>query len=79
MQKTWSVIKRILNKSRGCVSRSMLKHDYETIADNYSIAKTFNDLFVNVGSDLANRKHDAPISPYKYMKTEIVNSIPTAI
>ena len=39
MQK--SVIKRILNKSKGCVSRSMLKYDNETIADDYSIAYTF--------------------------------------
>ena len=68
MQKTWSVIKRILNKSRGCVSRSMLKHDNETIADDYSIANTFNNFFVNVGSDLANRLPDSP-------KTEIMNSI----
>ena len=75
MQKTWSVIKRILNKSRGCVSRSMLKHDNETITDDYSIANTFNNFFVNVGSDLANRIPDSPISPYKYMKTEIMNSI----
>ena len=73
MQKTWSVIKRILNKSKGCVSRSMLKHDNETIADDYSIANTFNNFFV--GSDLANRIPDPPISPYKYMKTEIMNSI----
>ena len=75
MQKTWSVIKRILNKSRGCVSRSMSKHDNETIADDYSIDNTFNNFFVNVGSDLANRIPDSPISPYKYMKTEIMNSI----
>ena len=46
MQKTWSVIKRILNKSRGCVSRSMLKHDNETIADDYSIANTFNNFLL---------------------------------
>ena len=75
MQKTWSVIKRILNKSRGCVSRSMLKHDNETITDDYSIANTCNNFFVNVGSDLANRIPDSRISPYKYMKTEIMNSI----
>ena len=64
-----------MNKSRGCVSRSMLNHDNETIADDYSIANTFENLFVNVGSDLANRIHDSPISPYRYMKTEIMNSI----
>ena len=58
MQKTWSVMKRILNKSRGCVSRSILKHDNETIADDYSIANTFNNFFVNVSSDLANRIPD---------------------
>ena len=75
MQKTWSDIKRILNKSRGCVSRSVLKHDNETIADDYSIANTFNNFFVNADSDLANRIPDSTISPYKYMKTEIINSI----
>ena len=31
--------------------------------------------FVNAGSDLANRIPDSPISPYKYMKIEIINSI----
>ena len=53
----------------------MLKHDNETIADDNSIANTFNNFFVNVGSDLANRIPDSPISPYKYMKTELMNSI----
>ena len=52
----------------------MLNHDNETIADDYSIANTSNNIS-NVGSDLANRIPDYPISPYKYMKTEIVNSI----
>ena len=52
----------------------MLNHDNETIADDYSIANTSNDIF-NVGSDSANRIPDYPISPYKYIKTEIVNSI----
>ena len=36
----------------------MLKHDNETITDDYSIANTFNNFVVNVGSDLANRIPD---------------------
>ena len=41
MQKNMECYLRSLNKSRGCVSRSILIHDNETIADDYSIADTF--------------------------------------
>ena len=75
MQKTWSVIKRILNKSKGGVSRSMIIHNNETITDDHKIANSFNNFFVNVGSKLANRIPSSPISPSRYMKNQIVNSI----
>ena len=45
MQKTWSVIKRILNKSKGGVSRSMIIHNNETLTDDHLIANSFNGFF----------------------------------
>ena len=63
MQKTWSVIKRILNKTKGGVSRSMIIHNNETITYDQMIANSFNNLFVNAGSELANRIPSSPISP----------------
>ena len=75
MQKTRSVIKRILNKSKGGVSRSMIIHNNETITDDHLIANSFNYFFVNVGPELANRIQSSPISASRYMKTQIVNSI----
>ena len=76
MQKTWSVIKRILNKSKCDVSRSMIIHNNDTITDDHMIANSFNNLFfVNVGYELANRIPSSPIPPSRYMKTQIVNSI----
>ena len=73
--KTWRVIKRILNKSKGGVSRSMTNHNNETITDDHMIANWFNNFFVNVDSELANRIPSSPISPSRYMKKQIVNSI----
>ena len=45
MQKTWSVVKRILNISKGGVSRSMIIHNNETITDDHMIANLFNNFF----------------------------------
>ena len=75
MQKTRSVIKRILNKSKDGVSRSMIIHHNETISDDHKIANSFNNFFVNVGSELVNRIPSSPIFPSRYMKNQIVNSI----
>ena len=46
MHKTWSVIKRILNKSKGDVSRSMIIHNNETITDDHKIANSFNNFLL---------------------------------
>ena len=64
-----------MNKSKGGVSRSMIIHNNETITDDHMIANSFNNFFVNVGSELANRIPSSPISPSRYMKNQIVNSI----
>ena len=75
MLNTRSVLKRILNKSKGGVSRSMTIHNNETITDDHLIANSFDNFFVNVGSELANRIPSSPLSPSRYMKTQIVNSV----
>ena len=45
MRKTWSVIKRIFNKIKGGISRSMIFHNDETITYDHMIANSFSNFF----------------------------------
>ena len=71
MQKTWGIIKRIINKSSSNSMRSMIKSNNRMITDDTEIVfnKTvFNEFFASVGPDLAKHIPETGKSPTEYIK-----------
>ena len=67
IRKTWKLINTICNRTQ---SKSVEKivHNNNTITDPLLIAETFNNFFVNIAEDLAEKLPVSTDSPYRYMK-----------
>ena len=75
LKKTWDGIKSVVTlKSKANTSPNSLFVDRNIIADKTSIAKTFNNFFVNVGSNLESKIPKAKNPFDKYLKKRISNS-----
>ena len=68
MQRTWGVIKRIINKSPSNFIRSLIKSNDRMITDDTEIANVFNDFFSSVGPDFAKHIPETGKSPTEYIK-----------
>ena len=68
MQRTWGIIKRIINKSSSNSMRSMIKSNDRIITDDIEIAIVFNEFFASVGPDLAKHIPETGKSPIEYIK-----------
>ena len=52
---TWKLINSLLNKSQPKHNPSYFVHDNMEVRGHRNIADTFNDYFVNIGSNIANQ------------------------
>ena len=75
MQRTWGIIKRIINKSSSNSMRSMIKSNDRMITDDTEIANVFNEFFASVGPDLAKHIPETGKCPTEYIKNVTINSI----
>ena len=67
VKKTWSVIKNVINKNKSRPICDKFKHNGEIINDRKDIADHFNNFFVNVGTNLANKIPKSKKTPDEYM------------
>ena len=77
LKKTWKGIKNIINlTSKSNNDIPQIKTNNHVIDDNLTIANTFNNFFVNIGSELDKKipKSQKPNGPSKYLKNRNPNS-----
>src|SRR6218665_2019691 len=67
LQKTWKIVRTILNSGRNSLSSKMFIIDGIETDDGLKIANKFNDYFVNVGPTLASEITESEISFHKFL------------
>jgi len=75
MKKTWKGINELISsRAKTPVNISQIKTDDDTlINDPNKISNSFNDFFVNVGSNLDKKIPKTPISPLSYLRSRVEN------
>ena len=67
LNKTWGIIKQVINKSKCSKLSSEFFHNGSILNDKKSIANAFNAYFVNIGQTLASKISDLGINYRKFM------------
>ena len=77
MKKTWNVINSVLNRSSKTNSaHDKFVKDGHIITGKHNISNEFNDYFVNIGSNLAQKIDNVPNSDYSlFMSEKVKNSM----
>jgi len=75
MKKTWKGINELISsRAKSPVNISQIKSDDEILINDPSkIANSFNDFFVNVGTNLDKIIPKTPISPLSYLRSRVAN------
>ena len=68
LKKTWSIIKDVINKKKKSSSSSKFVINGSTVTDNITIAKHFNEYFVNIASELASKIPKSKTDPTETRK-----------
>ena len=72
MKKTWRGIKELINTSnKNPMKVNELKVNNKLISDNLALANTFNNFFVNVGSEVNKSIPDTNVCPSTYLKNKV--------
>ena len=76
MKKTWSILKQIINKKKNTKSQTQFRLSDDTlITDQSVISEKFNDFFINVGPNLAEKIPPQNSTPEQYLGNPITNTI----
>lgn len=72
---TWQIIKGLINSEQVNKQIGEIRIDNTTITDKNKIANKFNDYFINIGPQLANKIPAATGDPIKYIQGNFPNSM----
>ena len=76
MKKTWSVLKEVINKKKYSKTQTQFKLSDGSLLSNQSlISEKFNDFFINIGPNLAEKIPSQTITPEDYLGNRLINSI----
>ena len=74
-KKTWSILKTVINKKRNTRVQTQFKINDSIVTDKNHIAEKFNDFFVNIGPNLANKIPTQTKTPNEYLGNKVNASI----
>ena len=73
MKKTWSILKQVINKKKFSKPETQFKLDDNSVTSNHAlISEKFNDFFVNIGPNLANKIPDQNKKPEDFLGNQIM-------
>lgn len=75
LSQTWQIIKGLINSEQVSKQIGEIRIDDVTVTDKNKIANKFNDYFVNIGPQLANKIPAATGDPIKYIQGDFPNSM----
>ena len=75
LKKSWRILKQVINKRKDSSSCSKFLVNQETTTNKNKIAKGFNQYFINIGPNLANKIPQDNKCPTTYMDNQVLESI----
>ena len=75
LKRSWGIMKNILNKNKSKNVNSRFKLNNRIIESKEEVSNKFNDIFVNLGKDLANKIPEHATSPKTFLKHRVPDNI----
>ena len=75
LQKSWNILKNVLNRNKSTYTNTRFKYNDSIIENREDISNKFNEIFVNLGSNLANKIPNHHTTPKIFLKKRVVESI----
>ena len=75
LKKSWRILKQVINKRKDSSSCSKFLVNQETTTDKNKIAKGFNQYFINISPNLANKIPQDNKCPTTYMDNRVLESM----
>ena len=75
LRKTWSVLKKIINKTSQSENSETFVINNKQITDKHVIANSFNKYFINIGPNLSKTLLSTDSSPLQNMPNSVANTI----
>ena len=73
LNETWKTIKLIINKHKNVAKASTFVINNKQVTDAKEIANNFNNFFVNIGPNLANKIPTQNKNPISYLNKSVTN------
>ena len=74
LKQSWIILKRIINKNKTKIVTKEFKYHDLLLSDQQTISDKFNDFFINIGPNLANKIPVSKKSPVSYLHKKVLES-----